>query len=674
MPLRRILFTALISISALWANCESFHAPAAPTPNRQGTTLYVSKLGDNSTGLSWEKAFTTIQAALDAIPDTKGGHRIVVRPDTYMEANLSPAFSGAEGAYNELIGDIDGKLGSGAAGYVVMDSGDPSKGFKSYDWWGTLRSNSQGWSKEHTDPTFSAIIWDRWILRNLYATGGDGGLMWDCTNRIEPFTVIVEDCISIGRAFGGGVASCLSRKEEPVVFRRCQLWSLDWWGDTSGAYVRYENKEMPDHPDIYFEDCTMVGPQCALKSGNYGFHTFSWIKADRCRLIALNFSQPAGTPTDGIVQSVQNGKYLHVDFEDCTLMGYKVFGVKVDKKSDTDIQYTAIGAVQAYIQYTQDTPKGFHRLGGWPVDVFQSMLPPAPPGHRPVLTDEKLIQKDLCESTPVAWKGRLCHVSSIRPASGGTKADYYLKITDAETGKELSRFAEGYGLASALVYKDTLYAFASRFENSDWNDVTMFKSDDLKNWESKVVIHQENEHLFNSSVCEGPDGFVMAYESNDPAYPPFTIKFATSKTLDNWTKQPEAIFGTDRYTACPCIRYSNGYYYVLYLEHRAPRHYFETYITRSKDLKTWERSTANPVLAPHAIDDGINASDPDIIEAGGKTYIYYAVGDQLTWMNIKRATYPGSMAPFLESWFVNPGIKDSGDYEGYKNRKAAAKK
>ena len=63
-------------------------------------TLYVSKLGDNSDGRSWATAFGTIQKALLAIPDASGGYRIAVRPDTYVEANLYPAFKGAAGAYN----------------------------------------------------------------------------------------------------------------------------------------------------------------------------------------------------------------------------------------------------------------------------------------------------------------------------------------------------------------------------------------------------------------------------------------------------------------------------------------------------------------------------------------------------------------------------------------------
>ena len=118
-------------------------------PAFAGKEIYVSKLGDNSDGATWTTAFTTIQAALDAIPDDKGGHRVVVRPDTYMEAMLVPARKGDEGAYNALIGDMDGSYGSGTSGWVVLDSGDPNKGFKSYDWWGPIRSNTQGWKGVH---------------------------------------------------------------------------------------------------------------------------------------------------------------------------------------------------------------------------------------------------------------------------------------------------------------------------------------------------------------------------------------------------------------------------------------------------------------------------------------------------------------------------------------------
>ena len=633
---------------------------AASTHTSSPETFYVSKLGNNSDGSSWINAFSKIQAALDAIPDGRGGYRIIIRPDTYFEAMLFPANKGAKGAYNELIGDTDGKLGSGTTGWVVIDSGDPEqKGFKSYDWWGTIRSNAQGWSEAHTDSTFSAIGWDRWKFQNLYVTGGDAGIFFDLTNQVKPFSVIVEDCISIGRAFGGGVGNCLSRYDEPITFRRCSLWALDWWGDTAAAYVRVENKTMPEKADVVFENCTMISPQCALKSSNFGFHSFTRVKLDRCKLITLNFSQPHGTPTDGIIQSVQEGKLLAVDLENCTLMGYKVFGVIVNKETVGDIQYTTTGDVKAYVQFQQDLPEGFHRLSYWPSGIFHQLTPPSP--RQPSrLVDKELIRKDLCEVSPFIWEDRLCIMECIRPASEGVRSDYYLLLRDYETGEELARCAEGYGLASVIVYNKELYIFASRWEDGQWWDVTQFKSDDLQHWESNLVIRGENEGIFNSSVCEGINGFVMAYESNDKTYPAFTIKFAHSSDLANWKKLPDSIIGTNRYTACPTIRYANGWYYVLYLERRTPRWVFETYITRSNDLLSWETSSANPVLWSEDMDEGINASDSELIEFNGNTYIYYAVGDQLTWMNIKRARYPGTLAQFLESWFTQPGIPDAG--------------
>jgi len=618
----------------------------------EGATLYVSKLGDNSDGGSWNRAFHTIAQALASVPDDRGGHRVVIRPDTYMEAMLFPAHQGAAGAYNQLIGDADGSLGSGTSGWVVLDCGDPGQqGFKSYDWWGPVKSYTQGWSPEHTDETFSAIGWDRWRLANLYVTGGDGGLFFDCTDQVKPFSVLVEDCVSIGRAFGGGVASCLSRHDEPITFRRCNLWALDWWGDTAAAYVRVENEQMPTEPDVVFEDCTMTAPQCSLKSSNFGFETHSYISLKRCRLVTLNFSQPHGTPTDGIIQSVQEGKLLHVDLEDCTLMGYKVFGVMVNKETAGDISYTTKGDCKAYVQYQQEVPEGFLRLPDWPVDVFQSLVPPSPKAPSP-FTERTLIKRDMCELSPVVWEGRLCHMHCVRPGSGGTFEQFYLLLLDAETDEELARFAKGHGLASAIVHDGVFHAFASRWESGTWNDVTHFWSSDLKEWQSEVVVRQEdNEDLFNSTVCEGPDGFVMAYETSDSRFPAFSIKFATSDDLMTWALVPGVVFGTDRYTACPCIRWVDGYYYMLYLERRLPRWRFETYLARSSDLRTWRLAPSNPVIAPDELDDGINASDPEIIELDGSTYLYYSVGDQRTWMNMKRATYPGPMGELFRGFF-----------------------
>ena len=69
-PFHLLIFALL----GLPSSADEPSANSQPTP-RHGLTLYVAKLGDNSDGRSWRSAFRTIQAALDAIPDDKGGHR-----------------------------------------------------------------------------------------------------------------------------------------------------------------------------------------------------------------------------------------------------------------------------------------------------------------------------------------------------------------------------------------------------------------------------------------------------------------------------------------------------------------------------------------------------------------------------------------------------------------------
>ena len=340
-----------------------------------GVTLHVSKLGDNSDGRTWNTAFHTIQRALDAVPDDQGGHRIIVRPDTYVEANLAPVHKGAAGAYNSLIGDFDGSLGSGATGWVLIDSGDPEKGFKSWDWWGPVRASDKHWPHGNNQETFSSIIWDRWKLSHLYTAGGDGGFFWDLTNKSgEPFTVVVADCVGTGRAFGGGVAYPVVRENEPSVFQRCYFLALDWVGDTAAVLLGGWEKQMPEHPHAVFEDCTLVHCDNAVAI-SYASHC-ARARFVRCRMIVLNFTQPEmGGKSTGIICTEGHSPTgrLHVDLEDCILAGYSVLTPGDAAKAVT---YTTRGRTQAYVQFKQDVPQGFERLGLWPVDLFSRMAPP----------------------------------------------------------------------------------------------------------------------------------------------------------------------------------------------------------------------------------------------------------------------------------------------------------
>ncbi len=375
-------------------------AQAAPeTSARTGVTLYVSELGDNSDGSSWAKAFHTIQAALSAVPDDKGGHRVVIRPGTYAEANLDPAFKGAPGAYNTLMGDFDGSLGSGAKGWAVIDSGapevivrtnpnggtgnpgwmllnegDPKKewGLKSIDWWGTGRCS----------PSKSCILWDRWIMKNLYTTGAEGA-GWDLTvDKGSEFTTITEHCVAIGRFSGICVGAFVGRPKEPVVIRDCFSMCLDWWGDAAGIYIRAENPKPNDYPDVIIENCTLVGPDNALQVGNPGFEGYTRVSIKDSRLFSLNFSQPCGQPSTGVIYHTLDGKLLHVDLENCLLSGYKIFGSGGKQFGAGEhpvggpISYTLKGAVRAYVHFTQSVPEGMERLRFWPVADFERMLPP----------------------------------------------------------------------------------------------------------------------------------------------------------------------------------------------------------------------------------------------------------------------------------------------------------
>ena len=366
--------------ASLWAAGTLRAAEPAPGEEaaRRPTTLYVSKLGDNTDGSTWQKAFHTIQAALEAVPDDQGGHQVVVRPDTYVEANLAPVHKGAAGSYNALIGDFDGSLGSGAQGWVLIDSGDPEKGFKSWDWWGPIRSSDKHWPHGNNQETFSSIIWDRWKICNLYVAGGDGGFFFDLTDKSgEGFTVIVEDCVGTGRAFGGGVAYPTVRPDEPSIFRRCYFLALDWVGDTAAILVGGCEKSMPTVPHAVFEDCTLVHADNAVAL-SYASHC-ARAKFINCRMIVLNFTQPEmGGQSTGIICTEKHSPTgrLHVDLENCTLAGYTVFTPGPD--GDV-VSFSTHGKVQAYVQFKQSVPEGFERLGLWPAELFSQMAPPRSP-------------------------------------------------------------------------------------------------------------------------------------------------------------------------------------------------------------------------------------------------------------------------------------------------------
>jgi alpha-L-fucosidase len=292
-----------------------------------------------------------------------------------------------------------------------------------------------------------------------------------------------------------------------------------------------------------------------------------------------------------------------------------------------------------------------------PTTVGGSALPTTAGAGVPGLVKTGAVYAEVCEGTPIVWQGRLLLLLNFRPGEqeGKPAAAHYLELRNGADNRLLSRFGDGYSLASAFAWQGTLRVYAARLENRGWHDVTEFQTRDLVHWSQPRVVITENpnEQLFNQSVCRAGDRFVMAYESNDPRWPAFTIKFAESPDLVTWKTIPDRVFGTDRYTACPWLTYLDGCYYMLYLEHREPGWWFETCMVRSKDLVHWEPSPCNPIISPGPGED-CNTSDPDVTEFEGRVLLYYSYGDQRTWSKLTRAEFPGSLRDFFAACYPNP--------------------
>lgn len=294
------------------------------------------------------------------------------------------------------------------------------------------------------------------------------------------------------------------------------------------------------------------------------------------------------------------------------------------------------------------------------------------------------------EQTPVMFKGEPVIVESV-----GHVGDT-IRVRNLKTGEVSQDICKGYYFVSAFAEGENLYAFATSARDdkpltiyqtedaSSWHDprggsyVRMFKTTDLIHWEQKNILHCPDLQLWNTSVCKGSDRYVMAIEvrENDGYSVPqvgqdFTVFFAESTDLENWTMMPyDCSYTPKRYNACPALRYANGYYYMICLE-ALPCARYAPYIYRTQNFTDWEVGFHNPIMMysdedriPHAsasftpeeldvLENGlnINNSDVDLFEFEGKTHIYYASGDQMTYSFLCEAVYDGPPEAFLEAFF-----------------------
>ena len=301
---------------------------------------------------------------------------------------------------------------------------------------------------------------------------------------------------------------------------------------------------------------------------------------------------------------------------------------------------------------------------------------------RPVIKKLGTVECDLVEATPVVFKNRLYRFEWVREPElykPNTTGDGYFRFIDLATGEPTPGFAAGYAFGSAHAEGGTMYVFGANVNGGE--RIHVFSSHDLESWSEKRALELPGWGLFNNSVCKGDGRYVMAIEVGKPPEVVgvrFTMRFAESDNLLDWRLLgDECVFSKDRYTACPAIRFFDGWYYMIYLElinrdgwPDMTKYSFVPYIVRSRNLAEWESSAFNPVLEmsdddklidnPNFTDEqkkriasavDINNSDVDLCEFEGKTIIYYSWGNQVGVEHLAHAVYEGSLKSFLEGFF-----------------------
>ena len=292
------------------------------------------------------------------------------------------------------------------------------------------------------------------------------------------------------------------------------------------------------------------------------------------------------------------------------------------------------------------------------------------------------VKLNTVETTPVVWQDRLLRFEWVRNAAWGAAGGVdrevgHYHFVDMETETPVCQFAADHSFGCCYAENGKMYAHGVK-GNGGGNVISTFVSSDLQNWEqSTALVLPEQIQIYNTSVCKAGDRYVMAIEigGDDPVVgKPYTCVFAESKDLVHWDMldMMEYSYCRDRYTACPCLRYYDGYFYIICLE-SAPFHRWIPYIARSRDLRDFELGVINPVMWFDNDDKKVihperftaeqleylskavncNNSDFDMCDYDGKTVITYSWGNQYGKEFLALAEYDGTQEEFVKSFFAD---------------------
>jgi hypothetical protein len=253
------------------------------------------------------------------------------------------------------------------------------------------------------------------------------------------------------------------------------------------------------------------------------------------------------------------------------------------------------------------------------------------------------------EATPVVFNNDLLYVGT-RPDSAGVHLVVYRQSDAALLSDTLANLQ----FVSAIVSNGTLYVFGT----TNRTQISMTSTTDLVTWTPSTVVlsAQAGRHVFNTSVTTSPNGYTMTYEVCDQGAVCFNARFAQSSDLVHWSDVGSQ-YEIGYYTACPTIRYSGGYYYLIFLSAypSATGTYYATNVSRSTDLIHWQFSAKTMISPLDGGDPAMNASDVDLVEFNGQVRILYSnlsqVGISVPNAGLREATYNGSLAQLMDEVF-----------------------
>ena len=205
--------------------------------------------------------------------------------------------------------------------------------------------------------------------------------------------------------------------------------------------------------------------------------------------------------------------------------------------------------------------------------------------QRPTIRKLGTLDLDMVETTPVVFRDRLYCFEYVRPGYR-SQQDRRLLLSASSTWRPARR--------PLHLPRHSTWDVRSPMENPcgssawinwDGENIFVFRSNDLEHWEQRPALKLPGWGLFNTSVCKAGNRYVMAIEVGKPPEVvgvPFTMRFAESKNLLDWSLLPkECVYTKERYSACPALRFLDGWFYMTYLEAR-PGPNYETYLVRSR--------------------------------------------------------------------------------------------